>query len=83
MADPGRRRTFAVPVQDVQGGDEELVRVLLLVPRQVPRVSPHQVQQLVGDVGGAVPRVELLTDRERRRKTVRNKYYALNTKHTR
>lgn len=58
----GARRTFAVPVQDVQGGDEELVRVLLLVPRQVPRVSPHQVQQLVRDVRGAVPRVELLTE---------------------
>lgn len=49
-------------VQDIQGSDEELVRVLLLVPRQVPRMSPHQVQQLVGDVGGAVPRVELLPE---------------------
>lgn len=49
-------------VQDIQGSDEELVRVLLLVPRQVPCMSPHQVQQLVGDVGGAVPRVELLPE---------------------
>lgn len=55
-----RRRTFAVSVQDVQGCDEELVRILLLVPCQVPRVSPHQVQQLVRDMGGAVPRVKLL-----------------------
>lgn len=55
-----RPPTFAVPVQDVQRRDEEFVGVLLLVPRQVPGVSPHQVQQLVRDVGGPVPRVKLL-----------------------
>lgn len=55
--------TFAVPVQDVQRRDEEFVGVLLLVPRQVPGVSPHQVQQLVWDVGGPVPRVKLLKKR--------------------
>ena len=57
--------TFAVPVQDVQGCDEELVCILLLVACQVPGVRPHQVQQLVRDVGGPVPRVELCREKER------------------
>lgn len=35
--------TFAVPVEDVQGRNEELVRILLLVARQVACVGPHQV----------------------------------------
>lgn len=52
--------TFAVPMQDVQSCDEELMGILLLVPCQVPGVSPHQVQQLVRDVGRPVPRVKLL-----------------------
>lgn len=50
---------FAVPVQHVQRGDEELVGVLLLVACQVTRVSPHQVQQPEGNVGRPVARVEL------------------------
>lgn len=52
-----------MPVQDVQSGDEELMSVLLLVARQVARVRPHQVQQLVRDVWGPVPRVELLGEK--------------------
>lgn len=55
--------TFAVPVQDVQGCDEELVGILLLVACEVPGVSPHQVQQLVRDVGRPVPRVKLLREK--------------------
>lgn len=47
--------TFAVPVQDIQGCDEELVCVLLLVACQVPGVSPHEVQQFVWDVGERCP----------------------------
>lgn len=47
--------TFAVPVEDVQGCNEELMCVLLLITRQVPGVRPHQVQQLVWNVWGAVP----------------------------
>lgn len=50
---------FAVPVQHVQRGDEELVGVLLLVACQVTCVSPHQVQQPEGNVGRPVARVEL------------------------
>ena len=60
-----RSPTFAVPVQDIQGCDEELVCVLLLVACQVPGVSPHEVQQFVRDVGGTVPRVELCREKER------------------
>ena len=36
-----------VPVEEVQQRDEELVRVLLLVARQVVRVRPDHVEQLV------------------------------------
>lgn len=50
-----RSRTFAVSVQDIQGCNEELVGILLLVPCQVSRMRPHQMQQLVWDVGGPVP----------------------------
>ena len=60
-----RSPTFAVPVQDVQGCDEELMCVLLLIACQVPGMRPHQVQQLVRDVGGPVPRVELCREKER------------------
>jgi len=38
-------RALAVAVHDVQRGDEELVRVLLLVAGQVARVRPDEVQQ--------------------------------------
>lgn len=56
-------RTFTVPVQDVQSCNEELVGILLLVACQVPGMSPHQVQQLVRDVGRPVPRVKLLREK--------------------
>lgn len=71
--------TFAVPVQDIQGCDEELMGVLLLVPCQVPGVSPHQVQQLVWDVRGPMPRVKLL--KRETKLLVWNKHHTLNTKH--
>lgn len=51
--------TFAVTMQDVQRGDEELVCVLLFVPCQVPSVCPHQVQQPERDVRRAMTGVEL------------------------
>lgn len=62
------RRRFAsvgvqglrVLVQDVEGGDEELVRVVLLVAGQVLGVLPDQVQHAARDEGLAVPVVELL-----------------------
>lgn len=74
--------TFAVPMQDVQSCDEELMGILLLVPCQVPGMSPHQVQQLVRDVGRPVPRVKLLRERRETISLVRHKCYTLNTKHT-
>ena len=49
-----------VAVKQVQGGDEELVRVLLLVPGEVVRVGPDHVQQLVGREGGALATEEVL-----------------------
>lgn len=48
-----------MPVQDIQGCDQELVGVLLLVAGQVTGVSPHQVQETEGDVRRTVARVEL------------------------
>lgn len=50
----------AVPVQHVQRGDEELVRVLLLVAREVARVRPDEVQQAVQRQRRLGARVELL-----------------------
>lgn len=35
-------------VQNVQGGDEELVRVVLLVPGQMLCVRPDQVEHSIG-----------------------------------
>ena len=46
-------------MEDVERGDEELVRVLLFVARQVACVRPHQVQQSVRCVWCAHPTVEL------------------------
>ena len=51
--------TLAVSVQDVECGDEELVRVLLFIPGQMARVGPHQVQQFEWDVRRTQTRVEL------------------------
>ena len=61
----GGRPTFAVPVEDVQGCNEEFMCVLLFITRQVPGVCPHQVQQLVRNVWGAVPRVKLFREKEK------------------
>lgn len=58
--------TFAVSVEHVQGRDEELVGILLLVACQVPRVGPHQVQQLIRDVRGPVSGVKLPEGGERK-----------------
>ena len=49
-----------VPVQEVQRGDEELVRVLLLVARQVVRMRPRHVQEDVRDERGLGAGVKLL-----------------------
>lgn len=49
-----------VLVEDVEGGDEELVGVLLLVAGEVPRLRPHQVQHPVGDVRSPLAPVKLL-----------------------
>lgn len=54
-----------MPVEDVQGCNEKLMCVLLLITRQVPGVCPHQMQQLVRNVWGAVPRVKLFREKER------------------
>lgn len=60
--------SFAVPVQYVQRGDEELVSILLLITREVTCVGPHQVQQPEGNVGRTVARVELRTGRKGRKR---------------
>ena len=49
-----------VAVEQVQGGDEELVRVLLLVPGEVVGVGPDHVQQLVRREGRALATEEVL-----------------------
>lgn len=74
-------RTFAMPVQDIQGRDEELMGILLLVPCQMPGMSPYQVQQLVRDVGRPMPGVKLLRERRETKSLVGNKCYTLNIKH--
>ena len=51
--------TLAVHVHAVQEGDEELVRVLLLVPGQVVRMRPHRVEQVVRRVRLDLPAEEL------------------------
>ena len=51
-----------VAVKQVQGGDEELVRVLLLVPGEVVGVGPDHVQQLVGAEGVPVCTEKLLEE---------------------
>lgn len=40
----GERRYLAVSVQDIEGGNEELMGILLLVARQVSGVRPDEVQ---------------------------------------
>jgi len=55
-----RLRALRVPVQHVQRGDEELVRVLLLVAGQVARVRPDEVQQRLQQQGRLRAAVELL-----------------------
>ena len=46
-------------MEHVQRGDEELVGVLLLVAGQMAGVRPHQVEELEGNVGRTLSRVEL------------------------
>ena len=46
-------------MQHVQGRNEELVGVLLLVAGQVAGMRPHQVEELEGNMGRALTRVEL------------------------
>ena len=48
-------------VEDVECGNEELVRILLLVAGEVPRVSPHQMKQSVRRVRHTRTRVKLNT----------------------
>ena len=49
-----------VAVEQVEGRDEELVGVLLLVPGEVVGVGPDHVQQLVGREGGALAAEKVL-----------------------
>ena len=49
-----------VAVEQVQGGNEELVCVLLLVPGEVVGVGPDHVQQLVRREGRALATEEVL-----------------------
>lgn len=56
----GLRVLLAVPVQYVQGGDEELVRILLLVSGEMARMCPDEVEQFMEDQRRLVARVELL-----------------------
>lgn len=39
--------TLAMGVHPIEKGDEELVSVLLLVPRQLMRMCPHGVQKVM------------------------------------
>lgn len=56
------RSGLAVPVEHVKGGYEEFVSVLLLVSRQVPRVGPYQMQQLMKRQRSLAARVKLLKE---------------------
>ena len=51
---------LTMPVHDIKGGNKKLVRVLLFISRQVPRVGPDEVQERFQDQGGLVPAIELL-----------------------
>jgi hypothetical protein len=46
-------------VEHVEGGDEELVSVLLLVAGQVAGVGPYQVKKLEGNVRSDLTGIEL------------------------
>lgn len=56
------RCSLAMSVQHVEGGYEEFVSILLLVTRQMSRVRPYQVEQLVESQGCLTARVELLKE---------------------
>ena len=51
-----------MPVQEVQGSDEELVGVLLLVTSKMMSMGPDHVEELVRGKGGFVSRIELLEE---------------------
>lgn len=51
--------TFAVSVEDIQGCDEELMSILLLISSQVTGMSPHQMEETEGDVRWPMTWVEL------------------------
>jgi hypothetical protein len=55
----GGRLTTGVMVEHVEGGDEELVSVLLLVAGQVAGVGPHEVKKLEGNVRSDLTGIEL------------------------
>lgn len=48
------------PVKNIKCGNEELVGVLLLIPGQVPRMGPYQMQEPVQRQRRFCSRVELL-----------------------
>jgi len=59
--------TFTVLVQNVERGNEELVRVLLFVASEVPCVRPDEMKQPVWSVRHACSRVELDTKHRQHR----------------
>ena len=51
-----------MPVQEVQGSDEELMGILLLVTSKMMGMGPDHVEELVRGKGGFVSRIELLEE---------------------
>ena len=51
-----------MPVQEVQGSDEELMGILLLVTSKMMGMGPDHVEKLVRGKGGFVSRIELLEE---------------------
>ena len=51
-----------MPVQEVQGSDEELMGILLLVTSKMMSMGPDHVEELVRGKGGFVSRIELLEE---------------------
>lgn len=51
---------IAVTMEDVQGGYEELVGILLLVAGKMASMSPYQVKQFIRYVRSGLARVEFL-----------------------
>jgi len=49
-------------MQQVERGNQEFMCILLLVTRQVARVSPNEVQETEGDVGSSFAGIEFLQD---------------------